>query len=47
MISARHAFIVYKLVAKLFGATTVEVPDRELCPRSRGHGCGHDAADRG
>lgn len=27
IIAARHAFVVYKLVAALFGATTVEVPD--------------------
>jgi len=27
VITARHAFVVYKLMATLFGATTVEVPD--------------------
>lgn len=27
IVTARHAFIVYKLMATLFGATTVEVPD--------------------
>jgi histidinol-phosphate aminotransferase len=27
IITARHAFVVYKLMATLFGATTVEVPD--------------------
>lgn len=27
IITAQHAFVVYKLMAKLFGATTVEVPD--------------------
>ena len=27
IVTARHAFVVYKLMATLFGATTVEVPD--------------------
>ena len=27
IIAARHAFVVYKLMATLFGATTIEVPD--------------------
>jgi len=27
VITARHAFVVYKLMATLFGATTIEVPD--------------------
>lgn len=27
IIAARHAFVVYKLVATLFGASTIEVPD--------------------
>jgi histidinol-phosphate aminotransferase len=27
VVTARHAFVVYKLMATLFGATTVEVPD--------------------
>lgn len=27
IVCARHAFVVYKLMATLFGATTVEVPD--------------------
>jgi histidinol-phosphate aminotransferase len=27
IITASHAFLVYKLMAKLFGATTIEVPD--------------------
>ena len=27
IVTARHAFVVYKLMATLFGATTIEVPD--------------------
>lgn len=27
IVTARHAFVVYKLMAKLFGAETIEVPD--------------------
>jgi histidinol-phosphate aminotransferase len=27
VVTARHAFVVYKLMATLFGATTVEIPD--------------------
>ena len=27
IVAARHAFVVYKLMATLFGATTIEVPD--------------------
>ena len=30
IIAARHAFVVYKLMATLFGATTIEVPDPDF-----------------
>lgn len=31
IVTARHAFVVYKLMATLFGAVTVEVPDPGFC----------------
>ena len=31
IIAARHAFVVYKLMATLFGAETIEVPDPNFC----------------
>ncbi|HEX8296425.1 MAG TPA: histidinol-phosphate transaminase [Chthoniobacteraceae bacterium] len=30
IVTARHAFVVYKLMATLFGATTIEVPDPDF-----------------
>jgi histidinol-phosphate aminotransferase len=30
IVTAQHAFVVYKILAKLFGAETVEVPDPDL-----------------
>jgi len=30
IVTAEHAFVVYKILAKLFGAQTLEVPDPEL-----------------
>src|SRR5260370_38898274 len=30
IVTAEHAFVVYKILAKLFGAETVEVPDPNL-----------------
>ena len=31
VVTSKHAFVVYKLMATLFGATTVEVPDPGFC----------------
>jgi len=30
IVTAEHAFVVYKILAKLFGANTIEVPDPNL-----------------